>query len=96
MVQALSLLSAQSRIHIVDIFLIQAFAKLLHRFAEALEVYNFSGTQELDDIIHIGIVRKSEDVVIGRASLLLCCNCVRTTGPKNSVFMRVFGIGIFG
>ncbi len=35
--------------------------------------------QELDGIPHIGVVTEAEDVVVGHAGLLLCCNCISTT-----------------
>ena len=41
-------------------------------FAKTLEVYHFAFPQELDDIIDIGIIRESENVIIGGAGLLLC------------------------
>ena len=68
------LLSLQCRIHIVDIFFVQSLTQALHRLAETLEVHDLASSEELDNVVDIGIVRQSENVVISRARLLLCCN----------------------
>ena len=47
--------------------------------AEALEVHDLARTQELDDVVDVGIVGKAQDVIVGHARLLLCCNHIRTT-----------------
>ena len=41
------------------------------RFAEALEVHDLARTQELDDVVDVGIVGKAQDVIVGHARLLL-------------------------
>ena len=51
-------------------------------FAEALEVHDLARTQELDDVVDVGIVGKAQDVIVGHARLLLCCAFVRTTFPN--------------
>lgn len=48
------------------------------RFAESLEVDDFSLPQEPDYIVYIRVVRQAKDVVIGDASLLLCCIVLTT------------------
>ena len=48
-------------------------------FAEPLEVHDLPLPQEADNIIYVRIVGKTQDVVIGKAGLLLCCNGVRAT-----------------
>ena len=48
-------------------------------FAKALEVDDFPRAQELDDVVDVGIVGKPQDVVVGDAGLLLCCDSIRTT-----------------
>ena len=62
------------RIHKIHIPAVEFLAKELDCFAKSLEVDNLTLPEESDHIVHIGIVREPEDVVIGRASLLLCCN----------------------
>ena len=63
----------QGWIHEVNILLVQFLSQQLHGFAEALEVDDFPLPQELDDIVHIRVVTQAKDVIIGYASLLLCC-----------------------
>ena len=47
-----------------------------------MEVNDLTFTQELNDVVNIGIIGKSKDVVVGDARLLLCCNCVKLTNSK--------------
>ena len=50
------------------------------RFPEALEVHNFAFAQKLDDIAHIAVIRQAQDVVVGRACLLLRCEILGQVG----------------
>lgn len=77
-----NLLRVKSRIEIVDVFLIQPFLCQPQRLAEALEVHDLPGTQEADGIADVRVIGKAENVVIGNAGLLLCCDGVRTTALK--------------
>jgi hypothetical protein len=47
-------------------------------FTEPLEVDDFALAQKLNRVPDVRVVGKTEDVVIYRAGLLLCCNPVRT------------------
>ena len=67
------------RIHIVHIFLIQLIPQQLDRLAKALKMDDFSLPQEFDGIIYIRVIAETQNVVIGRSSLLFCCNHIRTT-----------------
>lgn len=49
------------------------------RFAEALEMHDLPGPQELDDVVDVRVVGQAQDVVIGDPGLLLCGNHIRTT-----------------
>lgn len=60
------------------------------RVAEALEVYDFAGTQELDRLAHIGVVDQAQQVVVGRAGFLLCCNLVSTNSEKTRITSTLF------
>ena len=42
-------------------------------------MHDLTGTQELDDVADVRIVGDAQDVVVGHAGLLLCCDFVRTT-----------------
>ena len=66
-----SSLNVKCRVHIVHIFLIQLLSQQLHRLAEALEVDDLPFPQEFDHIVHVRIVRKPQDVVVGHSCLLL-------------------------
>ena len=63
-------LQIKSRVHAVNIFLIQLFTQLLNGFAEPLEMNNFPFPKKFDHIIYIGIVGKTENVVVGDSCLL--------------------------
>lgn len=70
------ILDIESRVHEVDILLIQFFTQQLHGFAEALEVNDLPFPQEFNDIINVRIIGQTQDIVIGDAGLLLCCKFV--------------------
>lgn len=72
-------LFVKRRVHEVDIFLIQAILRQPQAFAEALEMDDLPGAQELDGVVYIRVIAETKDVVIGQAGLLLCCNHIRTT-----------------
>ena len=70
----------ERRISEVDVVLLRhAILRQAQTFAEPLEVDDLTGTEELDDIVDIRVVAEAEDIVIGNAGLLLCCDFVRTT-----------------
>ena len=58
-------------IHEINISAVQFFAQELDRFAESLEVYDLPLPEELDHIVHIGVVAEPQDVVIGHTGFLL-------------------------
>ena len=74
----LSLL-VEARVYVVDIFLVQAVLGEAQAFTEALEVYDLARTQEFDDIAHVRIVGKAQDIVVRHARFLLWGDFVRTT-----------------
>ena len=59
-------------VHAVDIALVQLPAQKVDGLAEALEVDDLPLPEELDDIVHVGVITKPQDVVVGDPSLLLC------------------------
>jgi hypothetical protein len=65
-------LFVKSWIHAIDILLIQALSEKLHGFAKTLEVDNLPLPQEFDNIVHIWVVTKTQDIVIGDPGFLLC------------------------
>lgn len=44
---------------------------MIEQLAEALEVYHLALTEEFYDLVHVGVVAYSENVVVGSASFLL-------------------------
>ena len=66
----LSLL-VEARVYVVDIFLVQAVLGEAQAFTEALEVYDLARTQEFDDITHVRIVGKAQDIVVRPARFQL-------------------------
>ena len=58
-------------IHGVNVALVQFLPKQLHCFTKSLEVNDLPFPQEFDHIVHVRIVRKPQDVVIGNPCLLL-------------------------
>ena len=64
-------LQVDGRVHAVDIALIQLPPQQLNGLAEALEVDHLPLPEELDDVVHIGIIAEPQDVIIGDTSLLL-------------------------
>ena len=75
----LSFLLVEARVYVVDIFLVQAVLGEAQAFTETLEVHDLARTQELDDVAHVRIVGKAQDIVVRHARFLLCCDGVRTT-----------------
>ena len=66
-------------VHIVDVLLVKLLPQKLHCFAEALEMHDLAFAQELDRIVHIRVVRQTQNVVIRCPGFLFCCNCINTT-----------------
>ena len=72
-------LFVKGRVDQIDVFLVHPVLRQPQSLAEALEVDDFPGPQELDDIIDIRIIAQTKDVIVCRAGLLLWCDGVRTT-----------------
>ena len=63
----------------VEVFLVHPVLGKPQPLAEALEVDHLPGPEEPDHIIHVRVVGEPENVVVGNAGLLLCCDLIRTT-----------------
>ena len=72
-------LNVKGRVHEVHILLIQLLPQQLHRLTEALEVDHFPFPKESDHIIHIRIIRKPQNIIIGNSGLLLWHSGLKTT-----------------
>ena len=60
------------------------------RIAEALEMHDFARAQELDRFAYIRVVDQTQQVIVGCAGLLLCCNLVSTNSAKNRTMSTLF------
>ena len=67
------------RIGRIEILLIHLFYGAAKPLTEALIMDDLPLPQELYDVVYVWIVAEPQDVVIGRARLLLCGDFVRTT-----------------
>lgn len=63
----------------VEILVVQIVLDQAHAFTEALEVGQLALPQEADRIPHVGVVAEAQNVIVGGARLLLCCNHKCTT-----------------
>ena len=61
----------ESGIDEIDVFLVHLLPCQPQGFAEALKVDDFPLSKKANDVVHIGIIGKTEDVVVGYSSLLL-------------------------
>lgn len=55
------------------------FLDIAERFTEPLEMDNLTFPQKADGVCNFRILYHAENVVIGSAGFLLCCNPARTT-----------------
>ena len=63
------------RVEGVEILAVQMILCNAERIGKPLIMRDLSCTQELDRLPDVGIVDHTQNVVVGRACLLLCCNC---------------------
>lgn len=70
----------------IHISLIQFFPQKLNGLSEALEMDQLPLPEEFNHIVYIRIVGKAQDVVIGCACFLLCCNPANTTETPDKPF----------
>ena len=75
----IDVLSVKAGVDIVDVFFVQPILDQSQPFTEALEVDDFTGSQKFNDVVDIRIIGKTQNVVVGDAGLLLCCDRARTT-----------------
>ena len=79
-------LLVKSRVGEVDVFRVHLFLAKPQALAKPLEVHDLPLPQhdlplpqKADDIVYVRIVGKAQNVVIGEAGLLFCCDGARTT-----------------
>lgn len=59
-------------------------------FTEALVVDDLPGSEELDGFTDIRILDQAQNVVVGGAGFLFCCNCERTTYHVKQIGQAAF------
>lgn len=72
----------EGRVDEVEILLVHFLLGQAQALAEALEMHDLPGPQELDDIVDVRVVGQAQDVVIGDPGLLLWGDLVSTTYTK--------------
>ena len=76
----------------VEILLIHTVLGKAQAFAEALEVDDFAGAQELDGIVDVRVVGQAQDVVVGDAGLLLGGHILGEVGENVALDADACGI----
>ena len=71
------------RIECIEVFGIQFILNDAECFTESLEVHDFPCTQEAYRVAYFLVMDKAEDIVIGGAGFLFCCDLVKTTAAEN-------------
>ena len=85
----------KGRVHEIHIFLIQFLPEQLHGFPESLEMYDLPLPEELDHVIHIGIIGKTENIVVGDPCFLLRYVLPYTTGNPGQFGRKGCSFGCF-
>ena len=80
-------LLVKSRVGEVDVFRVYLFLAKPQALAKPLEVHDLPLPQEADDVVYIWVVGKAQNVVIGEAGFLFCCNGVRTAFLEAVIFI---------
>ena len=63
----------------VDVFGVHALLAQAQALAKALEVDDLPLPQEADDVVYVGIIAETQDVIVGDPGLLFWCDSVRAT-----------------
>lgn len=72
----------KARIKGIEILAVKTIRSKPERFAEALIMYHFTGTQEFKRLNNIGIVYKPQQIVVCHTRLLLWYDYKCTTDPE--------------
>ena len=71
-------LIVKHRVEGVNVFSVHSLPRQFHSLAEALEMDDLPFTQKTDGRDHVRVVHQTQNIVIGGAGFLLCCDAVRT------------------
>lgn len=72
------------RIERIEIFEVKLILNDSKAFAETLEMYDFTLTQESDWVGNFRVFYETENVVVGCAGFLLCCHVFMQIGDRVS------------
>ena len=75
------------RVEGIVILCVQVLLHNTQRIAETLEMHNFTRTQELERLAHIRVVDQAQQIVVGCAGFLFCCDGARTTFLEAVIFI---------
>ena len=64
------------RVEGIEVLFVEFILCDAQAFAEALVVDDLALAEELDGLANVGVVDQAQDVVVGRACLLLCCTFI--------------------
>ena len=80
-------LLVKSRVGEVDVFRVHFFLAKPQTLAKPLEVHDLPLPKEADDVVYVRVVGKAQNVVIGEAGFLFCCDGVRITFLEAVIFI---------
>lgn len=69
----------EGRVEGIEVTAVEMILDIPEDFAETLKVYDFPFAEEADRIGYLRIFHHAQDVFIGAAGFLFCCNHIRTT-----------------
>lgn len=71
------------RVECIEIPAVEMVFYNVQPFAETLEMHDFAFSQETDWVADFRVFDKAQDIVIGSAGFLFCCDLVKTTVAGN-------------
>ena len=84
-------LSVKGGVHCIEVLAVELILHLAQGFTEALEVHDFTLAQETDDVVYIGVIGQTQDVVISGASFLFRTHVFHQVG--DDIALHLHGCG---
>ena len=81
-------LLVKGRIDEIHVLFIHPILGQPQAFAEALEVDDLPGPEELDDVVDVRIIGKAKNVIVGHPGFLFCCDRVSTTFLRYRILLN--------
>lgn len=82
----------KARVKGVEVLAVKVILRNAQSLAETLEVHDLTGAQELDGVTHIGVVGKSQNIVVYRARLLLRRHVLGQIGNGIAPLLAIFRV----